>query len=122
MPPSMHESTKHPQRGRRPVSIDRHLKIYGSGIPDSMPFHEKYIARPQKKFSDRPLFQKGSPGAGREPCEKRRVAGREPFKKHRVQGEKPCKKHRVQGGKLCKKHRVQSGKPCKKHRVQGEKP
>ena len=37
-------------------------KINSSGIPDSSPFHKKYVARPQKKFSDRPLFQKGSPG------------------------------------------------------------
>ena len=65
MPPTMHESTKHPQRGRRPVSIDQFPKINGSGIPDSLPFHKKYVARPQIKFSDRPLFQKGSPGAGR---------------------------------------------------------
>ena len=62
MPPTMHESTKHPQRGRRPVSIDRHLKINGSGIPGSLSFHEKYVVCPQIKFSDRPLFQKGSPG------------------------------------------------------------
>ena len=68
MPPTMHESRKHPQRGRRPVSIDRHPKINGSGIPGSLPFHEKRVARPQKKFSDRPLFQKGSPGAGRGPA------------------------------------------------------
>ena len=59
-----HHARKHktPQRGRRPASIDRFPKNNGSGIPDSMPFHEKYVARPQKKFSDRPLFQKGSPG------------------------------------------------------------
>ena len=62
MSPTMHESTKHPQRGRRTVSIDRFPKINGSGIPDSSPFHKKCVARPQKKFSDRPLFQKGSPG------------------------------------------------------------
>ena len=28
-----------------------------------------------KKFSDRPLFQKGSPGAGREPCKDRQKRG-----------------------------------------------
>ena len=68
MPPTMHESTKHPHRERRPVSIDRPPKINGSGIPDSLPFHKKYVSRPQKKFSDRPLFQKGAPGAGRGPA------------------------------------------------------
>ena len=47
----------------------------GSGIPDSSPFHKKYVARPQIKFSDRPLFQKGSPGAGREPCKDRQKRG-----------------------------------------------
>ena len=81
----MHESTKHPQRGRRTVSIDRLQKIYGSGIPDSMPFHKKYVVRPQKKFSDRPLFQKGSPGAGRGPCKDRQKRG------NRVQGGSPAK-------------------------------
>ena len=61
-----HHARKHktPQRGRRTVSLDRFPKINGSGIPGSLPFHEKYVAHPQKKFSDRPLFQKGSPGAG----------------------------------------------------------
>ncbi len=75
MPPTMHESTKHQQRGRRPESIDRFPKKNGSGIPDSSPFHKKYVARPQIKFSDRPLFQKGSPGAGREPCKDRQKRG-----------------------------------------------
>ena len=56
------------EKGRRTVSIDRRPKINGSGIPDSLPFHKKYVARPQIKFSDRPLFQKGSPGAGRDPA------------------------------------------------------
>ena len=41
---------------------------------------KKYVARPQKKFSDRPLFQKGSPGAGRSPA-----------KGVGIQGGKPCK-------------------------------
>ena len=72
-------------KGRRTVSIDRFPKIPGSGIPDSSPFHKKYVAHPQKKFSDRPLFQKGSPGAGREPC-----------KKHWAQAEH-CKECRVKG-------------------------
>ena len=137
MPPTMHESTKHPQRGRRPesidrfpeihcsgipdsmpfhekcvarpqksfridpffkrgrrvqgrvlrkvpkqgwrsVSIDRFPKIYGSGIPDSSPFHKKYVARPQIKFSDRPLFQKGSPGCRAEALRKVSVKGQRP--------------------------------------------
>ena len=90
MPPTMHESTKHPQRGRRTVSIDRFPKINGSGIPDSSPFHKKCVARPQKKFSDRPLFQKGSPGAGRGPCKERWVVEQEPCKENWVQGGKPC--------------------------------
>ena len=67
-----HHARKHktPQRGRRTVSIDRFPKINGSGIPGSLPFHEKYVAHPQKKFSDRPLFKRGRRVAGREPCKK----------------------------------------------------
>ena len=53
---------KVPKQGWRSVSIDWFPKIYGSGVPDSLPFHKKYVARPQIKFSDRPLFQKGAPG------------------------------------------------------------
>ena len=75
MPPTMHESTKHPQRGRRPVSIDRHPKINSSGIPDSSPFRKEYVVRPQIKFSDRPLFQKGSPGCRAGPCKKYKNRG-----------------------------------------------
>ena len=85
MPPTMHESTKHPQRGRRTVSIDRFPQINGSGIPDSSPFHKKYVARPQKKFSDRPLFQKGAPG-----CR----AG-SPAKRTGLQGGRPTKSIRT---------------------------
>ena len=51
---------------------------------------KKYVARPQKKFSDRPLFQKGSPGAGRGPCKERWVVEQEPCKENWVQGGKPC--------------------------------
>ena len=79
-------STKHPQRGRRTVPIDRFPKINGSGIPDSSPFHKKYVARPQKKFSDRPLFQKGSPGTGREALQETPGAGQEPCKKRPERG------------------------------------
>ena len=61
MPPTMHESTKHPQRGRRPVSIDRHPKINGSGIPDSLPFCQKYVAIRKKVFGSTP-FSKGVAG------------------------------------------------------------
>ncbi len=84
-PPTMHESTKHPQRGRRLVSIDWFPKIYGSGVPDSLPFHKKYVARPQIKFSDRPLFQKGAPGCRAGPC-KERWAQAEPCEENRVAG------------------------------------
>ncbi len=34
----------------RPVSIDRHPKINGSGIQGSLPFHEKYVAIRKKSF------------------------------------------------------------------------
>ena len=68
MPPTKHESTKHPQRGRRPESIDRFPKKNGSGIPDSSPFHKKYVVRPQIKFSDRPFFKRGRRVAGRGPA------------------------------------------------------
>ena len=70
MPPTMHESTKHPQRGRRPVSIDQFPKINGSGIPDSLPFHKKYVARPQKSFRIDPFFKRGRRGAGRGPAKR----------------------------------------------------
>ena len=59
MPPTMHESTKHQQRGRRPVSIDRFPKNNGSGVPGSLPFHEKYVAHPQKSFRSDPFFKRG---------------------------------------------------------------
>ena len=79
-------STKHPQRGRRTVPIDRFPKINGSGIPDSSSFHKKYVARPQKKFSDRPLFPKGSPGTGREALQETPGAGQKPCKKRPERG------------------------------------
>ena len=50
------------KKGRYPESIDRHPKNNGAGIPGSLPFPKKYVAHPQIKFSERPLFQKGSPG------------------------------------------------------------
>ena len=65
MPPTMHESTKHPQRGRRTESIDRFPEINGSGVPDSLPFHKKYVARPQKSFRIDPFFKRGRRVAGR---------------------------------------------------------
>ena len=68
MPPTMHESTKHPQRGRRPVSIDQFPKINGSGIPDSLPFHKKYVARPQKSFRIDPFFKRGRRVQGGNPA------------------------------------------------------
>ena len=77
---------KVPKQGWRSVSIDRFPKIYGSGIPDSSPFHKKYVARPQIKFSDRPLFQKGSPGAGRGPA---KSIKREPERKNEQEKQKP---------------------------------
>ena len=62
------------------VSIDRLPKINGSGIPDSSPFHKKHVARPQKKFSDRPLFQKGVAGLqGGKPCEKCQKRGNDRY-------------------------------------------
>ena len=39
-----------------------------------------------KKFSDRPLFQKGSPGAGREALQETPGAGQEPCKKRPERG------------------------------------
>ena len=68
MPPTMHESTKHPQRGRRTESIDRFPEINGSGVPDSLPFHKKYVARPQKSFRIDPFFKRGRRVAGRGPA------------------------------------------------------
>ena len=67
------------EKRQRPESIDRHLKINGFGIPGSLPFPKKYVVRPQKKFSDRPLFQKGSPGcrAGSPAKYKKQGAGAE---------------------------------------------
>ena len=73
MPPTMHESTKHPQRGRRQESIDRFPEIHCSGIPDSMPFHEKCVAHPQKSFRIDPFFKRG-----------RRVQGGNPAKIVRI--------------------------------------
>ena len=63
-----HHARKHktPQRGRRTVSIDRFPKINGSGIPDSSPFHKKYVAHPQKSFRIAPFFKRGRRVAGRE--------------------------------------------------------
>ena len=47
---------------------------------------KKYVARPQKKFSDRPLFQKGSPGTGREALQETPGAGQEPCKERPERG------------------------------------
>ena len=49
------------EKGRRTVSIDRFPKINDSVIPDSMPFHKKYVAHPQKVFGSSP-FSKGGAG------------------------------------------------------------
>ena len=68
MPPTMHESTKHQQRGRRPVSIDRFPKNNGSGVPGSLPFHEKYVAHPQKSFRSDPFFKRGRRVQGGDPA------------------------------------------------------
>ena len=68
MPPTMHESTKHQQRGRRPVSIDRFPKNNGSGVPGSLPFHEKYVAHPQKSFRSDPFFKRGRRVQGGSPA------------------------------------------------------
>ena len=76
------------EKGRHTVSIDLPPKINGSGIPDSMPFHKKYVVPPQIKFSDRPLFQKGSPGAGRGPCKERWVVERGTLQRAGTTGEK----------------------------------
>ena len=45
----------------RPAPIDRRLKINGSGIPGSLPFHEKYVAIRKKVFGSTP-FSKGVAG------------------------------------------------------------
>ncbi len=70
----------------RPVSIDRHPKINGSGIQGSLPFHEKYVAIRKKSFRIDPFFKRG-----------RRVAGRGPCKENRVQGGEPCEKYTNRG-------------------------
>ena len=59
VPPTMHESTKHPQRGRRTVSIDRHLKINGSGIPGSSPLQKSMLPAHRKSFRIDPFFKRG---------------------------------------------------------------
>ena len=46
-------------------------------------FLKKRPLEPAKKFSDRPLFQKGSPGCRAGPCKKNRVQGRDPEKRIR---------------------------------------
>ena len=81
----------------RPVSIDRHPKINGSGIQGSLPFHEKYVAIRKKVFGSTP-FSKG-------------VAG--------LQGGKPCKENRVQGGESCKERWVVERGSCKKYKNKG---
>ena len=97
MPPTMHESTKHPQRGRRTVSIDQFPKINGSGIPDSSPFHKKYVAHPQKSFRIDPFFKRGRRVQGGEPCKENRVQGREPARNAGMQSRKLCEELWVRG-------------------------
>ena len=67
-PSSPWDSVPHPAKGaflkKRPLEPSKTFWCV-KAKPDSSPFHKKYVARPQKKFSDRPLFQKGAPGAGR---------------------------------------------------------
>ena len=64
-PSSPWDSVPHPAKGaflkKRPLEPSKTFWCV-KAKPDSSPFHKKYVARPQKKFSDRPLFQKGSPG------------------------------------------------------------
>ena len=59
MPPTMHESTKHPQRGRRPESIDRFPEIHCSGIPDSYPSIKSMFPAHRKSFRIDPFFKGG---------------------------------------------------------------
>ncbi len=52
---------KTPTEGTAPESIDRFPEINGSGIPGSLPFHEKYVAIRKKVFGSTP-FSKGVAG------------------------------------------------------------
>ncbi|HCH67101.1 MAG TPA: hypothetical protein DEV98_00380, partial [Clostridiales bacterium] len=58
---------KAPEQGWRSVSIDWFPKIYGSGIPSSLPFHKKYVVCPQKSFRIDPFFKRGRRVQGGEP-------------------------------------------------------
>ena len=58
------------EKGWHTVSIDLPPKINGSGIPDSLPFHKKYVAHPQKSFRIDPFFKRGRRGAGRGPAKR----------------------------------------------------
>ena len=55
----LHESTKHPQRGRRPESIDRFPEIHCSGIPDSYPSIKSMFPAHRKSFRIDPFFKGG---------------------------------------------------------------
>ena len=72
-PSSPWDSVPHPAKGaflkKRPLEPSKTFWCV-KAKPDSSPFHKKYVSRPQKKFSDRPLFQRGAPGAGRGPAKK----------------------------------------------------
>ena len=104
MPPTTHESTKHPQRGRRTVSIDRPPKINGSGIPDSLPFRKKYVAIRKKSFRIDPFFKRGRRVAGRGPCKERWVIEQGTCEKY---------KNRMQEG-LCKEKRAKGWERSKR--------
>ena len=76
---------KVPKQGWRSVSIDWFPKIYGSGIPSSLPFHKKCVARPQKSFRIDPFSKRGrrvqggvlqgTLGVGRGHCKKYKNRG-----------------------------------------------
>ncbi len=57
------------------MSIDRHQNKE-SGIPDSSPFHKKYVAIRKKVFGSTP-FSKGVAGCRAGPCKEGWIAGQE---------------------------------------------
>ena len=85
---------KTPTEGTAPESIDRFPEINGSGIPGSLPFHEKYVAIRKKVFGSTP-FSKGVAG-----CR----AG-SPAKSDGIQGGEPCKEGWIAGQELCEERR-----------------
>ena len=130
------DASRHARKHKTPTEGTAH-GVHRS-VPENQRIrHSGFFALPQKvcrpsakKFSDRPLFQKGSPGAGREPCKKHWVQGGSPARNTGCRagalqetlgaGREPCKKHWAQA-EPCKKHWAQA-EPCKERRVAGRKP